>query len=193
MPRRDQITCFVTHTQICTLLQTNNHASTTTQFFTGRMPFLLPNQQRQSTEGHRQHAQKFGEDRTCISLDMTVNRQTHTQTDPLITILRSPIESGVKTNMAMIPLNDSTTVIKRSVTGTKFQKKVPLFWRYWTFLIHSIRCAKGSLPMIIISLISSAISTDQPTHRQIQGHTTLLLPTLLPESQVSISLVIHRL
>jgi len=97
---------------------------------------------------------------------------THTQTDPLITILRSPIESGVKTNMAMIPLNDSTTVIKRSVTGTKFQKKVPLFWRYWTFLIHSIRCAKGSLPMIIISLISSAISTDQPTHRQIQGHTT---------------------
>ena len=26
----------------------------TTQFFTGRMPFLTPNQQRQSTEGKRQ-------------------------------------------------------------------------------------------------------------------------------------------
>jgi len=41
------------HMQICTSLQVNNHASTppTTQFFTGRMPFLLPNQQRQSTEG----------------------------------------------------------------------------------------------------------------------------------------------
>jgi len=39
------------HMQICTSLQTNNYASTTTQFFTGRMPFLPPNQQRQSTEG----------------------------------------------------------------------------------------------------------------------------------------------
>jgi len=40
------------HMQVCISLQTDNHASTpTTQFFTGRMPFLLPNQQRQSTEG----------------------------------------------------------------------------------------------------------------------------------------------
>ena len=37
--------------QVCTSLQTDNHASTT-QFFTGRMPFLPPNQQRQSTEGN---------------------------------------------------------------------------------------------------------------------------------------------
>jgi len=36
--------------QVCTSLQIDNHASTT-QFFTGRMPFLPPNQQRQSTEG----------------------------------------------------------------------------------------------------------------------------------------------
>jgi len=36
------------HMQVCTSLQTDNHA---TQFFTGRMPFLPPNQQRQSTEG----------------------------------------------------------------------------------------------------------------------------------------------
>jgi len=36
----------------CTSLQTDNHASTPPlKFFTGRMPFLLPNQQRQSTEG----------------------------------------------------------------------------------------------------------------------------------------------
>jgi len=34
------------HTQVCTSLQTDN--------FTGQMPFLQPNQQRQSTEGtHR--------------------------------------------------------------------------------------------------------------------------------------------
>ena len=38
------------HMQICTLLQTDNHASTPPlSFFTGRMPFLSPNQQRQST------------------------------------------------------------------------------------------------------------------------------------------------
>ena len=37
------------HMQVCTLLQTDNP---TTQFFTGRMPFLSRNQQRQSTEGY---------------------------------------------------------------------------------------------------------------------------------------------
>ena len=39
------------HTQVCTSLQTDNHNSTPPlSFFTGRMPFLPPNQQRQSTE-----------------------------------------------------------------------------------------------------------------------------------------------
>jgi len=38
--------------QVCTSFQTDNHASTPPlSFFTGWMPFLLPNQQRQSTEG----------------------------------------------------------------------------------------------------------------------------------------------
>jgi len=37
--------------QVCTALQTDSHASTPPlKFFTGRMPFLPPNQQRQSTE-----------------------------------------------------------------------------------------------------------------------------------------------
>jgi len=40
------------HMQVCTSLQTDNHASTPPlSFFTCRMPFLPPNQQRQSTEG----------------------------------------------------------------------------------------------------------------------------------------------
>ena len=39
------------HMQVCTSLQTDNHANTPPLFFTGRMPFLPPNQQRQSTEG----------------------------------------------------------------------------------------------------------------------------------------------
>ena len=38
--------------QVCISFQTDNHASTPPlKFFTGRMPFLPPNQQRQSTEG----------------------------------------------------------------------------------------------------------------------------------------------
>jgi len=38
--------------QVCTSIQIDNHASTPPlSFFTGRMPFLPPNQQRQSTEG----------------------------------------------------------------------------------------------------------------------------------------------
>ena len=39
------------HVQVCTLLQTDNHTSTTHSVFTGRMSFLPPNQGRQSTEG----------------------------------------------------------------------------------------------------------------------------------------------
>ena len=40
------------HLQVCISLQTDNHARTPPlSFFTGRMPFLSPNQQHQSTEG----------------------------------------------------------------------------------------------------------------------------------------------
>ena len=39
------------HMEVCTSLQTDNHANTPPlNFFTGRMPFLTPNQQRQITE-----------------------------------------------------------------------------------------------------------------------------------------------
>jgi len=44
------------HMQVCTSLQTDNHVSTPPlSFFRGRMPFLPPNQQRQSTEGSDLH------------------------------------------------------------------------------------------------------------------------------------------
>ena len=40
------------HMQVCTSLQTDNHASTPPlSFFMGRMPFMSPKQHRQSTEG----------------------------------------------------------------------------------------------------------------------------------------------
>jgi len=39
--------------QVCTLLQTDNYTSIPLlSLFTGRMPFLQPNQQRKSTEGN---------------------------------------------------------------------------------------------------------------------------------------------
>jgi len=39
------------HVKVCTALHTDSHASTPPlSFFTGRTPFLPPNQQRQSTE-----------------------------------------------------------------------------------------------------------------------------------------------
>jgi len=40
------------HMQVCTSHQTDNHTSTSPlSFFTGRLPFLSPNQQHQSSEG----------------------------------------------------------------------------------------------------------------------------------------------
>ena len=42
------------HMQVSTSVRTDNQAST--QFFTGRIPFLPPNQQRQSTEGTQMEA-----------------------------------------------------------------------------------------------------------------------------------------
>jgi len=39
------------HIQVCTLLQTDTTPAPHRTVFTGRMPFLLPNPQRQSTEG----------------------------------------------------------------------------------------------------------------------------------------------
>jgi len=41
----------VVHMQVCTLLQTDNHANTPPLCFYRPVPFLPPNQQHQSTEG----------------------------------------------------------------------------------------------------------------------------------------------
>jgi len=47
------------HMQVCISLQTVNHANTSPLgFFTGRMPFLPPNQYRQSTEGITTHSKR---------------------------------------------------------------------------------------------------------------------------------------
>jgi len=54
--------------QVCTSLQTDNHASTPPlSFFTGRMPFLPPNQQCQSTEGKSTEGKFFSKNDQKIS------------------------------------------------------------------------------------------------------------------------------
>jgi len=63
------------HMQVGTSLQTDNHASTTPahhhSVFTGRMPFLPPNQQRQSTEGNLRLSTKTANIKKIILLSST--------------------------------------------------------------------------------------------------------------------------
>ena len=62
------------------------------------------------SHGHRQHAQKkIGKDRACGSTDILADRQTDTQTDILITILRNHLHgrsnhSGSSDFMALYKL-----------------------------------------------------------------------------------------
>jgi len=62
------------HIQICTLPQTDNHASTPPlQFFTGiQMPFLPPNQQRQNTTGNVIHMDNI-QQKTALTLELQTN------------------------------------------------------------------------------------------------------------------------
>ena len=56
------------HMQLCTSLRTDNHARTPPlSFLTGRMPFMPPNQQRQSTEGKHAWHVKPKNNRGCIA------------------------------------------------------------------------------------------------------------------------------
>jgi len=54
----------------CTSFQTDNHTSTPPQFFTGRMPFLPPNQQHQSTEGYNNLIYIKNENSKWLYLDL---------------------------------------------------------------------------------------------------------------------------
>jgi len=60
--------------QVCTSLQTDNHTSTPPLCFTGRMPFLPPNQQRQSTEGNQSRSQSINQliNQALMSIDDNV-------------------------------------------------------------------------------------------------------------------------
>ena len=66
------------HMQVCTSLQTDNHASTPPlSFFAGRMPFLPPNQQRQSTEGSHHTTCREMSAGQCGLLGITICESTN--------------------------------------------------------------------------------------------------------------------
>jgi len=64
---------------ICTSLQTDDHASTHHSVFTGRMPFLLPHQQRQSTDSLK--ANCFPVWTICKYTDSPTHTQIYTYTN----------------------------------------------------------------------------------------------------------------
>ena len=81
------------HMQVCISLQTDNHASTPPlKFFTGRMLFLPPNQQRQSTEGKYMSERVYSETSTqpyhiITEKPLLYNKQKFTKVKKLKRIL----------------------------------------------------------------------------------------------------------
>ena len=65
------------HMQVCNSLQTDNHANTPHSFFTGRMPFLSPNQQRQSTEGIKLSLSLDIKSTTCLHVRKLPGTKLH--------------------------------------------------------------------------------------------------------------------
>jgi len=66
--------------QVCTSIQTDNHASTHRSVFTGRMPFLPPNQQRQSTEGTKHVSNRKWQISLAVRHYLFTYVRTHTHT-----------------------------------------------------------------------------------------------------------------
>ena len=84
------------HVQVCTSLQTDNHTSTSPlKFFTGRMPFLPPNQQRQSTEGTALKAP------TYTKFIKRLGELSHADLSGLLN--RVPASAGIRVGMSLLP------------------------------------------------------------------------------------------
>jgi len=76
---------------------------------------------RRTDHGHRQHAQKFGKDGACGSGDVLANRQTDTQTDILITILRNR-SCGRSKNIAYLSVCSTSCDINSVSLYTPFTR-----------------------------------------------------------------------
>ena len=99
------------HMQVCTSLQTDNHASTSLlEFFTGRMPFLPPNQQCQSTEALPREQQ----------MDQIVNLAMFTM-DRTVTQLTAAI---VTTDISMM-----LRYLRASYISIRYEYSGPTAWQ----------------------------------------------------------------
>jgi len=86
--------------QVCTLLLTDNNASTPPlSFFTGRMPFLPTNQQRQSTEGWAQsRRKKFPElSRLFKAINLLFRRLSQQKVNVIMTFMKGHSTSRLVT------------------------------------------------------------------------------------------------
>ena len=81
----------------------------------------MSKEDRGPSHGHRQHAQKFGKDGACGSGDVLANRQTDTQTDILITILRNR-SCGRSKNIAYLSVCSTSCDINSVSLYTPFTR-----------------------------------------------------------------------
>ena len=102
------------HMQVCTMLQTDNHTSTpTTQFFTDQVPFLPPNQQRQSTEGMSIRLGKKSQKGPIHVNHISSNKQV--KLSPMLLF----IHKQQKTNITQMPLKIMKGWLQVSKLGSK--------------------------------------------------------------------------
>ena len=176
--------------QVCTLLQTDNHAITPPlSFFTGRMPFLPPNQQRQSTEGaaiirHVHHNSPCPSRRPCTSYKKLCCRRRTARCAMSVETLPTVLHN-CRNKLYMY--NKSTTIEVSPEFWTKFQREILLFCKCPNFLITQSRTvhtsARSPMPKVssILPKVNKATGymyrtptcdrrTNRHRHRQTQGH-----------------------
>jgi len=127
--------------QVCTSLQTDNHASTPPlSFFTDRMPFLLPNQQCQSTEGN-EHDRSFKY--LTISVDMphlVYGKRLHLLPIrlqwPRVDSEPDCVVRGPLCTFTAVPRStQSSTLCETAKTVLAFRLSNTNKWRWWMWIV----------------------------------------------------------
>jgi len=105
------------HMQVCTSLQTDNHASTPPLFCTGRMPFLPPNQQRQSTKGIAKIRKNEHKQTMTSHFNKRLNTETAWHAMPVI-ILSTGQTEGITPRWWCRPKNRHVGHLKQQTENT---------------------------------------------------------------------------
>ena len=150
--------------QVCTSLQTDNHASTSLlNFFTGRMPFLPPNQQRQSTEGHLLMCSKSNS-LTSSTFNSAVKCTCHTDclkcskdaiTHELVALKDDRGHKDIIYNQQYLTLSTTDNVDTTSLSVVKWSLSVAHIYTTGLWKLRHI-C---DIEMAIISILTDGVST----------------------------------